>query len=137
MVLGGSNVKVCPSVVMVVGLVTGGKEIVLLPVPVLLAPGEADDGGLVCPSDSVTEVGSSVPDDDIEDGGRKVKVLPSVVRVVGDVTDGTVTVLVPMTITVCPSDLVNVVGFWAESDDGEDDGGKNVNVCPIVVRVVG
>lgn len=115
-ILGGLSVKVCPSVVSVVGLVTAGKDIVSLPITVLLELR------------------------DVDDGGRKVNVWPSVVRVVAPVTE---TVFVPITITleldiiVCPSVPVNVDGFSVETDARVVDGGENVKVWPSVVNVVG
>jgi hypothetical protein len=114
--VGGLSVKVCPSVVRVVGLVTTGKDIVSLPITV---PLELRD---------------------VDDGGGKVNVWPSVVRVVALVTE---IVLVPITITleldiiVCPSVPVRVDGFWVETDGRVVEDGKNVKVWPSVVKVVG
>jgi len=101
-------------------------------------------GMIVCPLDAVELTGCSPlgPEEDVLVLGRNVKVWPIVVNVVGCVTDGTVIVLVPIIITdelkmiVCPSDAVEVIGCSILGLE-EVVVGRNVKVCPMVVKVVG
>lgn len=140
--VGGENVKVSPSVVMVVGAVILGRLIVELPI---ISTPELEIR--VCPSGRVV-VNPGGPDGEVDvvdiDGGRRVNVSPSVVSIDSDETVGSVTESVPimrtpeLEIIVLPSGPTIVVGepptFEAEK---EEEGGKKVKVSPSVISVVG
>jgi hypothetical protein len=94
--LGGKNVKVSPSVMSVVGVVTLGIGIVSLP-PIMRNP-ELET--TIWPSGSVKVDCPPIPlpGDEDEEGGRKVNVSESVTSVVGAVTVGIgIVSLPPMT----------------------------------------
>jgi hypothetical protein len=137
----GENVKVWPSVVIVVGVVTEGMVIVSDPM-MMIEPLETT----VLPFGSIIVVAAAalLDVDDDDGGGENVKVWPSVVIVVGAVTEGTLMVsdpmmiIEPLEITVLPFGSIIVVAAAALLEVDEDDiGGENVNVWPSVVIVVG
>lgn len=129
---GGLNVNTSPSVVIVVGCDTLGIGIVSVPPIMRIEPLDTT----TCPSDSVNVLGSAVTEDEAPPGtpvGWKVNVCPSVVRVNGTETLGTVKVSLPITMTeplettVCPSGSVHVVASTPDVVDEFPKGGLVVD----------
>lgn len=119
----GNKVKVCPSVVMVIGDVTDGKVTVSPSASVVVSPPV-----IVIPPGTLLLVSD-------DKGGTRVNVKPSVVKVVGDVTDGKVMVSPFGRVLVSPPLIVMPLG--AVLVDLDEEGGTSVNVWPSVTKVVG
>lgn len=139
---GGKRVKVSPSVIRVVGAVKPVGRVMGGFVPIIMTP-LLDM--MVWPSDAVNVVATFGSEDvDNDDEGNKVKVSPSVTRVVGEVrlVGSVIGGFVPMITTpelemiVWPSGATKVVPETGDVELDVGDGVDRVNVSPSVVRVV-